>query len=136
LKENSESGLVPVQDRNGAIISEKERVKERWAEHSENVLDHHYRYRKRYGKIENASDALNVKVDLFCEEVMMIVVKGLKNSKAKGDDGVVNEFLQYIDNKVRNKLLKIMNMIFEKGKVPSYFRKTLIKFLNKNNNLE
>ena len=37
-KLSSESGLVPVKDRNGATISDKERVKERWVKHFENVL--------------------------------------------------------------------------------------------------
>ena len=35
---SSQYGLVQVKDRNGAIISDKERVKERWANHFENVL--------------------------------------------------------------------------------------------------
>ena len=40
---------------------------------------------------------------------------------------MINEFLKYGGSEVRNKLLKIMNMIFEKGEVPNDFRKTLIK---------
>ena len=34
---SSQSGLVPVKDRNGARVCDKERVKERWVEHFENV---------------------------------------------------------------------------------------------------
>ena len=44
---------------------------------------------------------------------------------------MINEFLKYGESEVRNKLLKIMNMIFEKGKGPNDFRKTLIKPLCK-----
>ena len=44
---------------------------------------------------------------------------------------MVNEFLKYGGSEVRNKLLKIMNMIFEKGEVPSDVKKTLIKPLFK-----
>ena len=44
---------------------------------------------------------------------------------------MVNEFLKYGGSKIRNKLPKIMNMIFEKGEVPNSFRKTLIKLLYK-----
>ena len=44
---------------------------------------------------------------------------------------MVNEFLKYNGSELRNKLLKIMNMIFEKGEVPSDFRITLIKALYK-----
>ena len=44
---------------------------------------------------------------------------------------MINKFLKYGGSEVRNKLLKIKNMIFEKGEVPNDFRKTLIKPLYK-----
>ena len=44
---------------------------------------------------------------------------------------MINESLKYGGSEVRNKLLKIMNMIFEKGDVPNDFRKTIIKALYK-----
>ena len=44
---------------------------------------------------------------------------------------MVNEFLKYGCCEVRNKLLKIMNMIFEKGDLPNDFRVTLINPLYK-----
>ena len=44
MRGRSESGLVPVKDRNGGTITDKERVKERWVEHFEDVL---YGYRVR-----------------------------------------------------------------------------------------
>ena len=65
------------------------------------------------------------------EEELATVKKGLKNNKAPGADSVVNEILKYSGFEVRNKLLKIMKMIFEKGKVPNDFRKILIKPLYK-----
>ena len=42
---------------------------------------------------------------------------------------MVNEFLKYGGSEVRNKLLKIMNMIFEKGAAPRNFRRISIKSL-------
>ena len=38
LRGNSQSGLVPVKNKNWATISDKERVKERWVEYFEKVL--------------------------------------------------------------------------------------------------
>jgi hypothetical protein len=64
--------------------------------------------------------------DLFSEEKLATVLQGLKNNKAPGVDSVVNEFLKYGSSEVRNKLLNIMNMIFEKGEVPNDFRKTTV----------
>ena len=55
---------------------------------------------------------------LFCEEKLATVLKGQKkNKKAPGADSVVDEFLKYGGSEVRNKLLKILNMVFEKRKV-------------------
>ena len=68
---------------------------------------------------------------MFCEEELATVLKGLENNKAPGADSVANELLKYGGSEVRNKLLKIMNIIFEKGEVPSVFRKILIKPLYK-----
>jgi hypothetical protein len=74
---------------------------------------------------------LDVREDLFCGEELTTVLKGLKNKKAPAADGVVNEFIKHGGSEVANKLLKIMNMIFEQGEVPNDFRKTLIKPLYK-----
>ena len=72
-----------------------------------------------------------MKEDSFCEEELATVLKGLRNNKAPDTGGVVNEFLKCGCSEVRNKLLKIVNMIFEKGEVPNGLRKTLIKPLYK-----
>ena len=59
------------------------------------------------------------------------MLKELKNNEAPDADSVTNEFLKYGGSEVINKLLKTINTIFEKGKVPNNFKKTLIKSLYK-----
>ena len=63
---------------------------------------------------EKFCDTLDVKEDLFSEEELATVLKGLKNNMAPGADSMINEFLKYGGTEVRNKLLKIMNMILGK----------------------
>ena len=63
---------------------------------------------------EKVCDTADVKEDLFCEEDLVTVLKGLKNSKAPDADSVVYEFLKYSGSEVRNKLLNIMNIVLEK----------------------
>jgi len=53
--------------------------------------------------------------------------KRIKKNKDQGIDSVVNKLLKYGGSEIRNKLLKIMTTIFEKGELPSNFRKTSIK---------
>ena len=74
---------------------------------------------------EIVCDTLDVK------EELVIDLKGLKTSRAPGAHSMVNEFLKYDGSEVRNKLLKIVTMIFEKEDMPSNFRQTLIKTLYK-----
>ena len=72
-----------------------------------------------------------MKEDLFREEGLVTVLKRLNNDKNPDADSIVNEFLKYGSSEVRNKLLQIVNIIFEKGEVFKDFRKTLIKSLYK-----
>ena len=66
---------------------------------------------------EKVCYTLDLKEDLFCEEDLATVLKGLKNNKASGADTVVvNEFHKFGGSEVRNKLLMIMNMILKKRK--------------------
>ena len=114
MKGSSQSGLVPVKDRNWATISDEEKVKERWVENFEN-LNRDTVAGKDIDENEKVCDTLDVKEDLFSEEELATVLRGLKNNKAPGADSMINEFLKHGGSEVRNKLLKIMNMIFEKG---------------------
>ena len=100
-------------------------------EHFENVLNRDTVAGKDIEENEKVCDTLDVKQDLFSGEEIATVLKGLKNNKAPGADSMINEFIKYGGSEVRNKLLKIMNMIFQKGEVPNDFRKTLIKTLYK-----
>ena len=91
LKGSSQSGLVPVKDRNGATISDKEKVKERWVEHFENVLNRDTIAGKDTDENENFCDTLDVKEDLFSEEEFKVqgsfiitnIYKILGNSRLK-----------------------------------------------------
>ena len=110
LRWSSEFGLVSVKYRNVTTISDQERVKERRAEHFENVLKQD-RVTGKILEIIKICDTLDVKEDLFCDEELATVLKGLKINKAPCAVSAVNEFLKYGSVEVRNKLLKITNLI-------------------------
>ena len=114
MRRSSQSGLVSVEDRNGSTISDKERVKETWVEKFGNRLNRDRVAWKDIEENEKVCDTLDVKEDLFCEEELATVLTGLTNNKAAGADIVINEFFKYGGSEVRNKLLKIMNIIFWK----------------------
>ena len=104
LRGSSQSGIVPIKDGNRATINNKERVKKRWIEHFENVLKRDSVTGKDIEENEKVCETLDVKGDLFCEEELVTVLKGLKNNKDSGADSVLNDFLKYGGYEVRNKL--------------------------------
>ena len=67
MRGSGRSGLVPVKYRNGATISDKDIVKERWAEHFENVLNRDTVAGKGIKENEEVSDTLDMKGDLLSE---------------------------------------------------------------------
>jgi len=71
LKGGSQFVLVPVKDRNGGTIIDKERVKEKWATHFWNMLNRDRIARKNIEENEKNCDTLDVKEDLFCDEELV-----------------------------------------------------------------
>ena len=134
MRGSSQSGLVPVKVRDRDTITHKKRVKERVAEHFKNILNRDTVAGKDIDENGKVCDTLDVKEDLFCEEELVKALKGLKNNNAPSGDSVINKFLKYGGTEARNKPLKIINLIFEKGEVPNDFRKTLIEPLYKKGN--
>ena len=89
LIKDRQSGHVPVKDRNGATISDKERINEKWEEHFENELSRDRVARKDIEENEKVYDTLDMKEDLFCEEKIATEVKELTSNKDPGADSVV-----------------------------------------------
>ena len=61
-------------------------------------------------------DTLDTKEDLFGEEELATVLKGLKNNKAPGADSIVNEFLQYGSSEVQTFATEDYEYDFSKGR--------------------
>ena len=52
--------------------------------------------------MKKVCDTLDVKEDLFCEEELATVLKGLKNNKVPGAYSAVNGFLKYGGSEFRS----------------------------------
>ena len=69
----------------------------RWAEYFENVLNPDRVIGKDTGENEKVCDTLDVKEDLFCEDGLVTVLKGIKKNNEHVDaDSVVNKFLKCV----------------------------------------
>ena len=74
----------------------RKKLKKDGQEHFENVLNRDTVAGKDIEENEKVCDTLDVKEDLFCEEELATVLKGLKNNKAPGADSVVMSFLNMV----------------------------------------
>ena len=74
---------------------DKDKVKEKWVEYFENVLNRDTVKGIDIEEHEKVCDTLDVKKHMFFDEELVTVLKGLKNNKAPGSDRVVNKFLKY-----------------------------------------
>jgi len=101
------------------------------AERFGNVLRNYKVIRNEIEKNEEVYDNSQVIKLLFREEELVTGLKGSKHCKASGVDSAVNEFLEYKGCKVRDKLLKVMKMVFEKREVLCDFRKLIKSFCKK-----
>ena len=88
LRRSIQSGIFPLGNR--ATINDKERVKERWAEYFEIVLNQDRVAGKYTKENEKVFDTLDVKEDL---SGFATVLKESKNNKAPDGDRMANEFL-------------------------------------------
>ena len=84
------SGLVLVKDRNAAKSSDKERVKDRWVEFFENVLNQERVSGKDIEENEKVCDTLDGKKISMREKISDSTEKDKKNYKAPGANAVVN----------------------------------------------
>ena len=82
--DDSQSGLVPIKDK-----IDKEKAKERWVEHFENLLNRDKVTGNDIEKNERVFNNLKVNEDLFFEDELETL---LKDNKATGAGSVVNQF--------------------------------------------
>ena len=78
LNGSSQLGLVAAKDRNGAAISNKERVKERWVYDFQNVLNRNTVARKDIEENEKVCDTLDAKEYLLYEEELATLLTRLR----------------------------------------------------------
>jgi hypothetical protein len=62
----------------------------------------------------------------FTIDELNVAISTLKRRKASEGDGIFNEFLIYADEAMHFQLLQLMNLVWETGKLPHSFLKSII----------
>ena len=69
---------------------------------------------------------------VISEKEVLEAVKSLKNNKACGGDHILNEFLKHSVDKLMPVFVKIFNMVFESGIIPTTWSEGYICPIYKN----
>ncbi|XP_065584387.1 uncharacterized protein LOC136043406 [Artemia franciscana] len=111
------SRITLVKDENGSIISDPEKIDERWASHFEKLLN-----RPRTCDQANVPDIpfmyLDFNTDPPSAEEIMHAAKKLKNGRAPGIDGISAEMLKYSISTCISIWLSLFTKIWTLVKVP------------------
>ena len=110
MKKKKQHIKIGIKDKNGILILDEEQVNRRWEEYIENELYN-----------DNRGNKPDIRVD---EKIVQIeeteirdIVKDLKTGKAPGVDNIHAEFLQNMGGEGFKLLTKIVNKIYEHGKI-------------------
>jgi hypothetical protein len=66
------------------------------------------------------------------EDEIKRAINNLKNGKASGDDGVLNEYLKSTLNELMSIYIKLFSIIFDSGKIPENWNSGIIFAIFKN----
>lgn len=93
-----------------------------------------------FDNIENEDEIIRILDRDISEDEILTAVKNLKNNKAPGDDELVNEYIKSTVTQFLHIYVKLFNLVFESGKIPTSWLTGVIKPVYKNkgdpNNLD
>ena len=119
-----------IMDKDGNLLTSLYDIKNRWKEYIETMYA--VEEKPKECPLENekvvSQDQLG---PLFIKTEVEYGMKNLKSGKVSGVDEIPGELLKCLENKAKAELLGLTNEIYESGKWPSDFKKSLIIPLEK-----
>ncbi len=121
-----------VRDKEGKILYDEEKIKERWREHFEGMANIHFGMNEPYD-----SDAIEGPMDQIHEDEVREAVKKSKKGKAMGPDEVPADALKYMGEVGVKTLTTLFNQVIKEGKMPrDWTRSTTIPIYKKSDPLQ
>jgi hypothetical protein len=116
-------------DKNENLISDRDKIIERWKEHFNELLNKHHSI-NTINETQEIHTAENLIPEPSIEEVEKAVDK-LKNNKSGGEDSITAELLKYGGKEIRNKLHLLITKIWQTESLPNEWLTSLIVPIHK-----
>jgi len=106
-----------IKDKDGNLLNEPTEIIERWAQYVEELYDDNR---------DTPNDNMETQeVCMITELEVKTVIRKLTRNKATGADNIPAEFLQTLGEKGIQAITKLMNKIYNNGKIPEDFLQTI-----------
>ena len=116
-----------IKSKTGKILMEEEKVKQRWKEYFDNLLNHENPREKR----ETRTEGKERDVKDISEEEVRTWLRKMKNGKAQGSDDVPMEAWITLSNKGVEFLVNFFNRLLRGEKMPDKWRRSVLVSLYK-----
>ena len=125
-----------IKDKNGKMLQEKKEVKKRWTEYCSGLYTDSGNSDTVIAELDQISPPPNDDEmhDILHEEVEA-AVKRLKKNKSPGIDDITGEMIQAGGDRVTDELHEICNQIWQEGRVPEEWAKSVIITIPKKGDL-
>jgi len=131
-KKPTREGGIAVEDREGKMLQDPEEIQNRWKEYVEELY-------QSQEKPKNLNDGPymgtgeDIGPEVLKDEVLA-AISDMKNNKAEGVDNIPAEILNNIGEKATGELTRLCQDIYNTGKWPEDFLKTIMIPIKKKNN--
>lgn len=129
-KNRQQPTLKQLHDKQGRILKKEDEIIKRWKEHFEELLEESQTCEENERKEEQESGIARIDIETEAEEItkgeLINVLNKLRNGKAPGHDNIKPEQLKYMGEEGEQILLKMLNKIWELGKIPTDWEKAVI----------
>ena len=134
-KRKCKSG-TEIKDRHGNLLKNGDQIRSRWKEYIEELYDKENAptVEEMSNKTQQASSSEDEMGPSILKEEINQAIKEMKRGKAEGIDCIPAEFLKTLGEKAKGELVEICQQIYETGKWPEDFLRTVMVPLKKKSN--
>jgi Reverse transcriptase (RNA-dependent DNA polymerase) len=134
-KRKCKSG-TEIKDKDGNLLKDEDQIRNRWKEYIEElyVEENVPSGIEMSDNTQQASNNADEQGPSILKEEIRRAIKEMKLRKAEGIDGIPAEFLKALGDKAKEELIEICQQIYETGKWPEDFLRTVMVPLKKKPN--
>ena len=126
-----ETGAIPVRSKDGTMLTDQAKIRERWAEHFQAVLNQHSDFDDSVLDELPQWPTANHLDEAPTDEEVRRAVNQMSTGKAPGIDGIPAEILKHGGEELLQQLTNLFTQIWNENSVPQDFKDALIVHIYK-----